>query len=211
MIRWNRGLDPRWCVQGAAGGGVPASARTRGGVGDECGDPRARRVGGYGGAAARLTRGRLRAVFHCFGKVIEQARELIGRGASCVLHGHRHIQEFAAVKDTAAVLAADAFMVETDCPFLSPAPHRGKRCEPAHTRLVAEKIAALRNATAGDDRVADDGSGGSIFPFSAVGRRERSEVRPGPHTALRIVKRIQPVFTGSSSTSRSACRSLPAV
>jgi TatD DNase family protein len=38
-------------------------------------------------------------------------------------------------------------MVETDCPYLAPAPHRGKRCEPAYTRLVAEKIAALRNTT----------------------------------------------------------------
>ena len=37
-----------------------------------------------------------------------------------------------------------SYMVETDCPFLAPAPHRGKRCEPAYTRLTAEKIAALR-------------------------------------------------------------------
>jgi len=35
-------------------------------------------------------------------------------------------------------------MVETDCPFLAPAPFRGKRCEPAHTRIVAEAIAAAR-------------------------------------------------------------------
>ena len=35
-------------------------------------------------------------------------------------------------------------MVETDCPYLAPAPHRGKRCEPGHTRLVTEKIAEIR-------------------------------------------------------------------
>jgi TatD DNase family protein len=35
-------------------------------------------------------------------------------------------------------------MVETDCPYLAPAPFRGKRCEPAHTRIVAETIAAAR-------------------------------------------------------------------
>jgi TatD DNase family protein len=35
-------------------------------------------------------------------------------------------------------------MVETDCPYLAPAPFRGKRSEPAHTRLVAESIAAAR-------------------------------------------------------------------
>jgi TatD DNase family protein len=37
------------------------------------------------------------------------------------------------------------FMVETDCPFLAPVPFRGKRCEPAHTRQVAERIALLRS------------------------------------------------------------------
>jgi TatD DNase family protein len=35
-------------------------------------------------------------------------------------------------------------MVETDCPYLAPVPYRGKRCEPAYTRLVAESIAAVR-------------------------------------------------------------------
>jgi TatD DNase family protein len=36
------------------------------------------------------------------------------------------------------------FMVETDCPYLAPVPFRGKRCEPAHTRIVAETIANAR-------------------------------------------------------------------
>jgi TatD DNase family protein len=35
-------------------------------------------------------------------------------------------------------------MVETDCPYLAPVPFRGKRCEPAHTRIVAETIASAR-------------------------------------------------------------------
>ena len=35
-------------------------------------------------------------------------------------------------------------MVETDCPYLAPVPFRGKRCEPAYTRIVAETIAAAR-------------------------------------------------------------------
>jgi len=38
-------------------------------------------------------------------------------------------------------------MVETDCPYLAPVPFRGKRCEPAHTRLVAEEIAKARGAS----------------------------------------------------------------
>ncbi len=38
-------------------------------------------------------------------------------------------------------------MVETDCPYLAPVPYRGKRCEPAYTRLVAEKIAEVRQSS----------------------------------------------------------------
>ena len=35
-------------------------------------------------------------------------------------------------------------MVETDSPYLAPVPHRGKQCQPAYTRLVAEEVARLR-------------------------------------------------------------------
>ena len=48
------------------------------------------------------------------------------------------------IRDTLAATPLDQFMLETDCPYLAPAPYRGKRCEPAYTRLVAESIAAAR-------------------------------------------------------------------
>jgi TatD DNase family protein len=51
------------------------------------------------------------------------------------------------VREVAAGLSLGEFMVETDCPYLAPVPYRGKRCEPAHTRLVAESIAAARSVT----------------------------------------------------------------
>jgi TatD DNase family protein len=50
----------------------------------------------------------------------------------------------ASVRNVAAQLSLGEFMVETDCPYLAPVPFRGKRCEPAHTRLVAESIATAR-------------------------------------------------------------------
>jgi len=51
------------------------------------------------------------------------------------------------VHDCASRIGGGDFMVETDCPYLAPVPHRGKRCEPAYTRLVAERIAGLRGTT----------------------------------------------------------------
>jgi TatD DNase family protein len=48
------------------------------------------------------------------------------------------------VRDVAAQIPLSKFMVETDCPYLAPVPYRGKRAEPAHTRIVAETIAKAR-------------------------------------------------------------------
>jgi TatD DNase family protein len=48
------------------------------------------------------------------------------------------------VRQVAAEIPLWKFMVETDCPFLAPTPFRGKRCEPAQTRMVAQEIAVAR-------------------------------------------------------------------
>ena len=88
--------------------------------------------------------GRLRAVFHCFGKSPAQAAEILALGHLVSFTGIVTFKNAQTAQETARTVPGDAFMVETDCPFLAPAPHRGKRCEPAHTRLVAEHIARLR-------------------------------------------------------------------
>ena len=88
--------------------------------------------------------GKLRTVFHCFGGTLEQARELLALGHLVSFTGIVTFKNAAVVQQTAAALPLDAFMVETDCPYLAPVPHRGKRCEPAFTLNIAEKIAELR-------------------------------------------------------------------
>jgi TatD DNase family protein len=88
--------------------------------------------------------GRVRGVFHCFGGTIEQAREVIALGHLVSFTGIVTFKNARQVQATAQNIAFDQFMVETDCPYLAPAPDRGKRCEPAHTRRVAEQIAQLR-------------------------------------------------------------------
>ena len=89
--------------------------------------------------------GRVKAVFHCFGGTLSQAEELLGLGFCVSFTGIVTFKNAALVHETAARLPAGSFFLETDCPFLAPVPHRGKRCEPSHTRLVAERIAQLRN------------------------------------------------------------------
>jgi TatD DNase family protein len=87
---------------------------------------------------------RLRAVFHCFGKSPEHAEQLFALGHLVSFTGIVTFKNAADAQATATVAPSDRFMVETDCPFLAPVPFRGKRCEPAHTRQVAEQIARLR-------------------------------------------------------------------
>ena len=48
------------------------------------------------------------------------------------------------IRDSAALVPRDRLLVETDCPFLAPVPHRGKRNEPAYVAKVAEQLASIR-------------------------------------------------------------------
>jgi TatD DNase family protein len=88
--------------------------------------------------------GKLRGVFHCFGGTREQADEVLALGHLVSFTGIVTFKNGASVREVAAQIPLDKFMVETDCPYLAPVPFRGKRCEPAHTRLVAESIAIAR-------------------------------------------------------------------
>jgi TatD DNase family protein len=83
-------------------------------------------------------------VFHCFGGTFEQANEVLGHGHLVSFTGIVTFKNGKQVREVAAKVPIDSFMVETDCPYLAPAPYRGKRCEPAYTRLVAEEIARAR-------------------------------------------------------------------
>ena len=83
-------------------------------------------------------------VFHCFGGTLEQANEVLDLGHLVSFTGIVTFKNGKQVREVAAHVPSDRFMVETDCPYLAPVPFRGKRCEPAHTRLVAEEIARAR-------------------------------------------------------------------
>lgn len=88
--------------------------------------------------------GQLRAVFHCFTNEASQAAELAAHGHLVSFTGIVTFKNARDAQATVRAVAEGTFMVETDCPYLAPEPHRGKTCEPAHTRLVAEAVASLR-------------------------------------------------------------------
>jgi TatD DNase family protein len=89
--------------------------------------------------------GKLRAVFHCFGENQARAEQLLTNGHLVSFTGIITFKNAQIVREVAKNLSDGTFMVETDCPYLAPVPHRGKRCEPAFVRRTAESIADLRN------------------------------------------------------------------
>ena len=91
--------------------------------------------------------GRLRGVFHCFGGTPAQAAEVLTLDHLVSFTGIVTFKNGVGVRETAASVPANRFMVETDCPYLAPVPFRGKRCEPAYTRETAAVIAQARGET----------------------------------------------------------------
>jgi TatD DNase family protein len=110
--------------------------------------------------------GKLRGVFHCFGGSLDQANEVLDQDHLVSFTGIVTFKNGAAVRQVAAEIPLWKFMVETDCPFLAPAPFRGKRCEPAHTRIVAEAIAAARGVSLDEIAEATTETAEQFFRFN---------------------------------------------
>ena len=87
----------------------------------------------------------IRGVFHCYSGSLEMAQELIRMGFYIGFTGTMVFPKSQKLKRIAAALPLDRILIETDCPYLTPPPFRGKRNEPAYVQYVAKELAALRN------------------------------------------------------------------
>lgn len=85
-----------------------------------------------------------RGVLHCFSGSWEMAQECIKMGFYISIAGPVTFQNAPNLQEIAVKVPLDRLLVETDAPYLSPSPYRGKRNESAYVRLTAEKIASLR-------------------------------------------------------------------
>lgn len=83
-------------------------------------------------------------VVHCFSGSMEMAEELIAMGWSIGVDGPVTFKNAAKLPEIVARLPAESLLIETDCPYLTPIPYRGRRNEPAFVSLVAERIAEIR-------------------------------------------------------------------
>lgn len=89
----------------------------------------------------------LRGVFHSFLGDITQAEAFLERGFYLGIGGPLTFKKNEPLRQTVRQLPLERLLVETDSPFLTPAPHRGKRNEPAYVRYVAQTLAQVKGLT----------------------------------------------------------------
>jgi TatD DNase family protein len=91
----------------------------------------------------------LSGIFHCFNGSIEQAKDIIDLDFYIGLGGVITFKN-AKMDDVVKNIPLDRIVLETDAPYLTPHPHRGKRNEPSYIPLVAEKIASVKGISIED-------------------------------------------------------------
>ncbi len=83
-------------------------------------------------------------VLHCFSGDLAMAQEAIERGFYISIAGPVTFQNARRLRELVRQLPLEKLLIETDCPFLTPHPHRGKRNEPAYVKLVAQEVARIK-------------------------------------------------------------------
>ena len=89
-------------------------------------------------------------VLHCFSGDLAMARECVAMGFHISIPGTITYASNEALREVVRGTRIEHLLIETDCPYLSPVPHRGKRNEPAYVRITAEKIAELKGLSLED-------------------------------------------------------------
>lgn len=92
----------------------------------------------------------LKAQFHCFSGSLNYARELVRNHHFISFTGNITFNKADALRETAAKVTPEHLLLETDSPFMTPVPFRGKRNEPAYIKLIAEKLAEIRKLEVND-------------------------------------------------------------
>ena len=92
----------------------------------------------------------LKAQFHCFGSSLENAYELVKLNHFISFTGNITFKKMDSLRNILANLSLESVMLETDSPFMTPEPFRGKRNEPANVKLIAGKFAEVHHLTIED-------------------------------------------------------------
>lgn len=86
-------------------------------------------------------------VMHCFSGSAETAREIINLGMMISFTGVLTFKNAKKAVEACSVIPMDRLMLETDCPYMAPIPHRGERNNSSYLYHIAEKVAEIKGLT----------------------------------------------------------------
>jgi len=109
-------------------------------------------------------KGKIKGIFHCFGGDERQARKAIDLGFMLGIGGVVTYKN-AGLAKLIETLPLDALVLETDSPYLTPVPFRGKKNESSYLTYVAAKIAEIKGMTIEEVAVATTNNAKKIFPL----------------------------------------------
>ncbi|MDD5336144.1 MAG: TatD family hydrolase [Rhodoferax sp.] len=124
-------------IQAARQLGLPLVIHTRSAADDTLAILREQGEDGSAGSAG--------GVFHCFTETAQVARAALDMGFYISFSGILTFKNAQYLRDVAAFVPLDRLLIETDSPYLAPAPHRGKTNNPSFVPYVAAELAALRS------------------------------------------------------------------
>lgn len=135
----SRGLQKQWFIrqlQMAKDVGLPVNIHSREAAQDTFDIMKTEHAGTTGG------------IIHCFSSSAEMAMEYVKLGYYIGIGGVVTFKNARVMKEVAAAVPLERIVVETDCPYLAPAPNRGKRNSSLYLPLVIEEIARIRGISA---------------------------------------------------------------
>ena len=122
-------------------------------------------------AILRAEGGSYRGVFHCFAGDEKMAEDVLALGFHLSFTGSITYENKSTAHRIIRGMPFERLMLETDSPFLTPVPHRRERNEPAYVRLVAEKVAAIRQEPVEEVIRQTTLNAYQLFRFENKGRR----------------------------------------
>ena len=105
----------------------------------------------------------LTGVFHCYSGSYEMAKWLVDRGWYIGFTGVLTFKNARKAVEVASKLPLDRIVLETDCPYMSPEPFRGKRNDPGKLYRMAERLAEIRGLTVEEIRTVTAGNGKRLY------------------------------------------------
>lgn len=105
-------------------------------------------------------------VFHCFSGSPEFAKKCIEKGYYIAIGGVVTFKNAKTLKETAKIVPIERLLLETDAPYLTPVPYRGKINSPEYLKYIAQEIAVLRNTDIAEIKEQTTKNAKRLFNFS---------------------------------------------